>query len=164
MHSNLCLMCEACNNDFSNSAWDIDMSIWFKPFTVDDLNFRGQNTMAAFLGIEFTEINENSMIAVMPVNERTKQPIGILHGGANVVLAETVASTAANAVVDLEKFYCVGLEINANHLRSARDGFVTAVTRPIHLGRSTHVWAIEIYNQSGQQTCVSRMTAAVITR
>ncbi len=100
----------------------------------------------------------------MPVNERTKQPIGILHGGANVVLAETIASTAANAVIDLQKFYCVGLEINANHIRSVTQGLVTATTSPIHLGRTTQVWQINIFNEAGKQTCVSRMTASVVTR
>lgn len=140
------------------------MSIWFKSFTVHDLNQRGKNTMAEFLGIEFTEIGEDSLTATMPVNERTKQPLGILHGGANVVLAETVASTGANAVIDLEQFYCVGLEINANHLKSAKEGLITAVTRPIHLGRSTQVWQIEIFDAEGRKTCVSRMTAAVLPR
>lgn len=120
--------------------------------------------MAEFLGIEFIKISENSLTATMPVDERTRQPIGILHGGANVVLAETVASTAANAVIDLDKFFCVGMEINANHIRSVRQGLVTAVTRPIHLGRTTQIWHIDIYNEDGEQTCISRMTASVITR
>ncbi|MCA0403575.1 MAG: hotdog fold thioesterase [Proteobacteria bacterium] len=140
------------------------MSIWFKPFKVDDLNRRGKNTMSDFLGIEFTEVGEDFLVATMPFSERTRQPIGIMHGGANVVLAETIASTAANAVVDLEKFYCVGLEINANHLRSVKEGLVKAITQPIHLGRTTQVWQIELFNEEGKQTCVSRMTAAVIAR
>ncbi len=140
------------------------MAIWFTKFSAEDLNRRGQNTMSEFLGIEFIEVGENYLKATMPVNQRTKQPIGILHGGANVVLAETIASTAANAVIDIEKFYCVGLEINANHLRSVREGIVTAITSPIHLGRTTQVWQIEIVNEEGKKTCISRMTAAVITR
>lgn len=140
------------------------MAIWFKPFTPDDLNRRGENTMAAFLDIVFTEVGEDSLIATMPATHRTKQPLGIIHGGANVVLAETIASTAANAVVDLEKFYCVGLEINANHIRSVRDGLVKAITRPIHIGRTTQVWSVEIFNEEGKKTCVSRMTASVIAR
>ncbi len=140
------------------------MSIWFKPFTPNDLNQRGVNTMAEFLGIQFTEVGHDSLTAIMPVSDRVKQPIGIVHGGANVVLAETIASTAANAVVNLELFYCVGLEINANHIRSVKEGLVTAVTRPIHIGRTTHVWAIEMFNDAGQQTCVSRMTASVLAR
>jgi len=140
------------------------MAIWFKQFTPDDLNQRGKNTLADFLGIQFTEVGEDSLTAIMPITERTKQPLGIVHGGANVVLAETIASTAANAVIDLERFYCVGLEINANHIRSVREGVVTAVTRPVHVGRTTHVWHIDIFNEAGKQTCVSRMTASVITR
>lgn len=140
------------------------MSIWFKPITVEDLNQRGKHTLSDFLNITFTDIGEESITATMVVNERNRQPIGILHGGANVVLAETIASTAANSVVDLEKWYCVGLEINANHLRSVRDGIVTAVTRPIHIGRTTHVWHIDIFNEVGKKTCVSRMTASVVSR
>lgn len=140
------------------------MRIWFKEISVTQLNDHGKNTMSDFLGIEFTEIGDNYMIATMPVNERTKQPIGILHGGANVVLAETLASTAANAVVDLERFYCVGLEINANHIRSVREGRITATTSPLHLGRSTQVWEIKLVNEAGKITCISRMTASVIAR
>jgi len=140
------------------------MAIWFKEIEIAQLNLRGEKTMSEFLGIQFTEVSDNSLTATMPANEKTKQPLGILHGGANVVLAETIASTAANAVIDLSKFYCVGLEINANHLRSVKEGLITAVTFPIHLGRTTQVWEINIYNEEGKQTCVSRMTAAVITR
>lgn len=140
------------------------MSIWFKSFTAEDLNERGINTMSEFLGIEFTAVGEDSLTAIMPASNRTKQPIGIIHGGANVVLAETIASTGANAVIDLEKFYCVGLEINANHIRSVKEGVVTGIARPIHIGRTTQVWHIDIYNESRKLTCVSRMTAAVVSR
>lgn len=141
------------------------MSIWFnKKISVEELNLRGKNTMSEFLGIQFTEVGDDFLTATMPVNERTKQPIGILHGGANVVLAETVASTAANAVVDLSKFYCVGLEINANHIRSVRDGIITAITKPIHLGRTTQIWEIYLFNEEGKKTCISRMTASVLSR
>lgn len=140
------------------------MSIWFKQYTPDDLNRRSKNTLADFLGIQFTELGEDSLTAIMTVSDRIKQPLGIVHGGANVVLAETVASTAANAVIDIEQFYCVGLEINANHIRSVREGVVTAVTRAAHIGRTTQVWLIDIYNEAGKLTCVSRMTAAVLAR
>ncbi len=140
------------------------MSIWFKPFTADDLNQRGKNTLACHLGIEFTDVGEDSLTAIMPVTSYIKQPLGIVHGGANVVLAETVASTAANVVVDIERFYCVGLEINANHIRPAREGVLKAVARPVHIGRTTQVWHIDIYNDAGKQTCVSRMTASVVAR
>ncbi len=140
------------------------MAIWFREFGVEELNRRGVNTMAEFLGITFTAVGDDSLSAIMPVSDRVKQPLGIVHGGANVVLAETVASTAANAVIDIERFYCVGLEINANHIRSVRSGLVTAITRPVHLGRTTQVWHIDLYDEAGKQTCVSRMTASVITR
>ena len=100
----------------------------------------------------------------MPANARTKQPLGIVHGGANVVLAETIASTGANLVIDPEKFYCVGLEINANHIRPVKEGLVTGIARPIHIGRTTQVWLIDLYNEAGKQTCVSRMTASVVPR
>lgn len=138
--------------------------IWFKPLTLDLLNARSKNTMAEFLNIEFTAIGDDSLTATMPASSRTKQPIGIVHGGANVVLAETIASTAANAVVDLEHYYCVGLEINANHIRSVREGSVTGITHPYHLGRTTQVWHIELFNDEGKLTCISRMTASVIKR
>jgi 1,4-dihydroxy-2-naphthoyl-CoA hydrolase len=140
------------------------MAIWFKEFSCEYLNQRGKNTLSDFLGIQFIEVGEDTLTATMPVNERTIQPIGILHGGANVVLAETIASTAANAVIDLETYYCVGLEINANHIRAVKDGMVKAVTRPIHIGRTTQVWHVDIYNELGKLTCVSRMTASVLAR
>lgn len=140
------------------------MSIWFAPFTLSDLNQRSTGTLGDFLGICFTESTDDSLTATMPAVARVKQPLGIVHGGANVVLAETIASTAANMVVDIEHYYCVGLEINANHIRAVREGILTAVTRPIHIGRTTHVWHVDIYNDEGKQTCVSRMTASVLAR
>lgn len=140
------------------------MTIWFKEFSIADMNQNGKNTLSEFLGIEFTEMGDDFLKATMPVNNRTIQPMGILHGGANIALAETVASMAANAVVDWNLFYCVGLEINANHIRSVKEGLVTAITSPIHLGRTTQVWEINIFNEEGKQTCVSRMTASVLSR
>lgn len=141
------------------------MSIWFdSKITLDVINRRGENSMVDFLGIVFTKIGDDFLVATMPASPRTRQPLGIIHGGASVVLAETVASTAANMVVDFEKYYCVGLEINANHVRSVREGFVQALTRPIHLGRTTQIWSIELTNEAGQITCVSRMTAYVVSK
>ncbi len=140
------------------------MAIWFKQFTTADLNKRSENTLAALLNITFIAVGDDSLTATMPASERTKQPIGIVHGGANVVLAETIASTGANAVVDLKKYYCVGLEINANHIRPVKEGLVTGVARPLHLGRTTQVWHIDLYNDAGKLTCVSRMTASVVSR
>ncbi len=140
------------------------MTVWFNTLTLAQLNERAQQTLAEVLYINFTEIGDDFLIATMPVHERVKQPMGIVHGGANVVLAETVASTAANMVVDLELYYCVGLEINANHLRPVTSGILTAITRPIHLGRTTQIWTVDIFNDAGKQTCVSRMTASVVPR
>ena|SRR3990167_8591096 len=140
------------------------MAIWFRPITTQLLNDRSKNTMAEFLGITFTDIGDESLTATMPASDRTKQPLGIVHGGANVVLAETIASTAANLIIDIDTCYCVGLEINANHIRPVKEGIITAVTRPTHLGRTTQIWQIDIYNEAGKKTCVSRMTAAVVQR
>jgi 1,4-dihydroxy-2-naphthoyl-CoA hydrolase len=140
------------------------MSIWFKTVSIDELNQRGEGTLAEFLHISFTEVGPDFLKARMLVMPHTKQPLGIVHGGANVVLAETVASTGANAVVDQSKMYCVGLEINANHIKSVKEGEIIAIARPFHLGRSTQVWHIELFNEAGQLSCVSRMTAAVIAR
>ena len=140
------------------------VSIWAQTITPKELNRRGEQTMAEFLGIVFTEVGDDFLIATMPASPRTRQPLGIIHGGASVVLAETIASTAANMAVDFEQYYCVGLEINANHVRSVREGIVQAITRPLHLGRSTQVWSIDITNEQGQPTCVSRMTACVLKR
>jgi len=140
------------------------MSIWFKSYSIDDLNRRGKNTLADFLGIHFTEIGDDYLIADMPVSDKVKQPIGIVHGGANVVLAETVASTAANMVVNIDEYYCVGLEININHIRSKRDGMITAIAKPFHLGRSTQVWHIELKDMQQNLTAISRMTASVLKR
>lgn len=140
------------------------MAIWFKETSIELLNKRGKNTMVEFLNIQFTEVGDDYLVATMPVTDRVRQPSGILHGGANVALAETVASTAANTVVDIDNFYCVGLEINANHIRSVRTGIVTAKASAVHLGRTTQIWQINIFNQEQKITCISRMTASVLSR
>ncbi len=140
------------------------MAIWHRELTLDALNQRGAKTMVEWLDIQFIEIGESYLVATMPVAEKTRQPIGILHGGASVVLAETIASTAANQVVDIDNFYCVGLEINANHIRPVKEGLVTGKASPIHLGRTTQVWQIKLKNEEGKTTCISRMTASVIKR
>lgn len=138
-------------------------SIWFhKNVTVEQLASLDGNTMASHLGLKWEEIGDDFLKLSMPVNEKTKQPYGFVHGGASCVLAETVGSVASALVVDTEKFYCVGLEINANHLRSVSDGIVTAVCTPLHLGRSTHVWDIKIYDDKEKLYCVSRLTVAII--
>lgn len=140
------------------------MSIWFQNCSLEAMNNRGKGTLSDFLNIEFTELGDDYLVATMQVLAKHKQPVGIVHGGANVVLAETVASTAANAIIDLSKQYCVGLEINANHLRAVREGQIKAITSPIHLGKSTQVWHIDLFDEQGKKTCVSRMTAAVLNR
>ncbi|SNR94824.1 1,4-dihydroxy-2-naphthoyl-CoA hydrolase [Belliella buryatensis] len=120
--------------------------------------------MTDFLDIQFTKIGEDFLEATMPVNSRTKQPLGLLHGGANVVLAETLGSVAATLTIDKEKQYCVGLEINANHIKAVRDGMVRGITKPIHLGKKTQIWEIKIYTESGDLSCISRITMAVIDK
>ena len=120
--------------------------------------------MGDHIGIEVTELGDDFIKARMPVDHRTKQPYGLLHGGASAVLAETLGSIGSALVVDHSKFYCVGIEINANHIRSAKEGFVTGITTPLHLGRQIHVWEIKIYNEENKLVCVSRLTVAVMPR
>ena len=133
-------------------------SIWFKPLSIEDLKDSAVN-MDKNLGIEFTEIGDDYIIARMPVIEKTKQPYGILHGGASCVLAESIGSTAAALSMDGEKKYPVGIEINANHLSSPTDGFVYAKAMPVHIGGSTSVWNIDITDDAGKRDCYSRFTA-----
>lgn len=141
------------------------MPIWFnKALSVQDIRPIGKETMAEHIGIEWTEVGDNYIKAKMPVDNRTRQPYGLLHGGASCVLAETIGSVASAMVVDHAKFACVGMEINANHVRSAADGYVTGVAIPLHLGINTHVWDIKIYNEVEKLVCISRLTVAVIPR
>ncbi len=138
------------------------MAIWKFDFTVEQLNALNKGTMADFLDIRFTEVGEDFLKATMPANDRTFQPARIVHGGANVVLAESVASLGANLLIDREKFRAVGQEINANHLRPVKEGIITATGKPLYLGATSQVWHIELMNEDGKLTCVSRMTAAII--
>lgn len=141
------------------------MAIWFKTdLQMNDFIHFGKNTMGEFLGIEFVELGDDYIKATMPVDERTKQPYGLLHGGASVVLAETIGSIGAFLTVDPELFQCVGLEINANHIRSVKQGFVTGIARPIHMGATTQVWDIRIFDEREKLVCVSRHTVAVIKK
>ena len=133
-------------------------TIWFKPLSIEDLKDSAVN-MDKNLGIEFTEIGDDYIIARMPVIEKTKQPYGILHGGASCVLAESLGSTAAALSMDGDKKYPVGIEINANHLSSPTDGFVYAKAMPVHIGGSTSVWNIDITDDAGKRVCYSRFTA-----
>ncbi|MDW3683976.1 hotdog fold thioesterase [Cupriavidus sp. CV2] len=138
--------------------------LWKSTPSLKDLQDRHKDTAVEQLGIEFTEIGAASLSARMPVDRRTVQPYGILHGGASVVLAETLGSCAASLCLDSETQYCVGLDINANHVRSARTGFVTGTATAVHIGRTTHVWAIEIRNDEGKMVCVSRITMSILSR
>lgn len=124
----------------------------------------GEGTLSEHLGMQFTEVGNNYIKATMPVDHRTKQPYGLLHGGASVALAETLGSVGAALTVDPEKYYCVGLEVNANHVRSARGGFVTGTATPGHIGASTQVWDIRIHDERGRLTCISRLTVAILKR
>ena len=125
---------------------------------------RSRKTLATTLGIEITELTRERVVATMPVDDRTRQPFGILHGGASVALAETVASIAGTMNVDLDKYNVVGVEINANHIKAKRDGVVTGTATPIHVGRSTQVWHISIVDEEGKTVCISRCTLAVVPR
>ena len=132
------------------------------PVSIEELNRLSQGTLIEHLGIVFTAAGEDWLQATMPVDERTRQPYGLLHGGASVALAETLGSSAGNLCVDTATQVCVGLEINANHLRATRTGTVTGTARAVHVGRTTQVWDIRIENEAGKPVCVSRLTLAVV--
>ncbi|MFV0575373.1 MAG: hotdog fold thioesterase [Vibrio sp.] len=134
--------------------------IWKKDISLEFLNTTSKNTLVEHLNIEYIEVTENTMSAIMPVSSNTHQPMGLLHGGASVVLAETLGSIAANMCVDEDSF-CVGLDINANHIKAKRNGYVTGKTWPIHIGGTTQVWQIEIVDEEGRLICTSRITMAV---
>lgn len=140
------------------------MALFNSGITLERLNQLSDNTLVAHLGIEIIAIGEDFIEAKMPVDHRTHQPLGMLHGGASVALAETLGSIAATCCVDTNTQYCVGLEINANHIKSVRDGFVYGITRPIHIGKKTQVWEIKITDEKKQLTCISRITMAVIDK
>ncbi|MFC5521877.1 hotdog fold thioesterase [Polaromonas jejuensis] len=138
------------------------MRVWKKPISLEELTAIHKDTAVAHLGIEFLEVGDDFIRARVPVNTRTRQPYGLLHGGVSVVLAETLGSCGA-AYAAPEGHRAVGLDINANHLRGATSGWVTGITRPVHIGRSTQVWQIELTNEAGELTCVSRITMAMLT-
>ena len=136
--------------------------IWFRTYTIEELNGRHKNHLGALLNIEFIAIGDDFLEARLPVNERTHQPAGILHGGASVVLAETLCSVASNMAIDDSKYMGVGLEVNANHLRPVSSGFVTGICKALHIGAKTHVWEIKMMTDRGKMNCVSRLTVAII--
>ncbi|HTM62890.1 MAG TPA: PaaI family thioesterase [Gammaproteobacteria bacterium] len=139
------------------------MAIWKRKIDTQIIVNRNDQTMCDHLGIEFLEVGDDYLTARMPVDSRTRQPLGIMHGGASCVLAETVGSVAANFCVD-DSQYCVGLDINTNHIRSIREGYVIAKGKPFHLGRSTQVWGIEITDEQGRLVSVNRLTMAVLQK
>lgn len=140
------------------------MAIWFKPFTLEEVQQRGIGTMVEHIGITITEVGDDFLKGTMPVDHRTVQPMGILHGGASVALAETLGSIASYLVIDNDKKYCVGLDINANHIRAAKKGMVIGIAKPLHLGSSTQVWSIEITDEENRLVCISRITMAVLEK
>ncbi|PWV49003.1 hotdog fold thioesterase [Chitinophaga sp. S165] len=129
--------------------------------SLDQLNEIGNNNMAGLLGMEFTEIGPDYLRMIMPVDNRTKQPYGLLHGGASAALAETVGSVASSLVIDTKKQICVGLDINANHIKGVTSGYVHAIARPLHIGTTTHVWDIRICDDDNKLVCISRLTVAI---
>lgn len=137
--------------------------IWFRPYTLEQVRVFGAS-LPQHLGIEFTELGPDFLRGRMPVDDRTRQPYGILHGGASVALAETLGSTGAGLVVDPDKYQAVGQEINANHVRAVTDGFVIGTARPLHMGRRSHVWEIRIADEQDRLVCISRITMFVLQR
>jgi 1,4-dihydroxy-2-naphthoyl-CoA hydrolase len=140
------------------------MGLFTQEVTIEKLNKLSAGTLSGHLGIMFTVIGPDYLEATMPVEPRTHQPFGLLHGGASVVLAETLGSMAATLCVDPAREFCVGLEINANHLKGVRSGIVTGTTRPIHVGKKTQVWEIKIRNEQNDLVCISRITIAVLEK
>lgn len=140
------------------------MKIFKEGATLEIMNRMSANTMVGHLGIVFTAMGDDYIEATMPVDHRTHQPLGLLHGGASVALAETLGSVAANCCIDVSKQYCVGLDINANHIKSVRSGLVKGVTRPIHIGGKTQVWEIKIFSEQQELVCISRITMAVMDK
>ncbi|HTH56531.1 MAG TPA: hotdog fold thioesterase [Cyclobacteriaceae bacterium] len=140
------------------------MPIFKGDVTLEMLNKMSVNTMLQHIGIQFTKIGDGTIEARMPVDHRTHQPFGILHGGASVALAETLGSVAAMCCLDASAQFCVGLDINANHIKSVKEGFVVGVVTPIHIGKKTHVWEIKISSEKEELVCISRITMAILDK
>jgi 1,4-dihydroxy-2-naphthoyl-CoA hydrolase len=139
------------------------MPIWFKPYKLEQIRF-SHPCLASHIGIEFIELGGDFLRARMPVDDRTRQPYGILHGGASVALAETLGSTGAGLVIDQTKYRCVGQEINANHVRAVRTGWVIGTARAVHLGKRSHIWEIRIVDEQDRLVCISRLTMFILER
>lgn len=138
--------------------------IWIKDYSLELINSIFTSNMTGFLDIKAIAIGDNFLQATMPVGDKVKQPFGILHGGASVVLAESVGSIASGLIIDPEKYMGVGMEVNANHLKSVSSGIVTATCTPFHIGSKTHVWDIKIHNEDQVLICISRLTVAIIAK
>lgn len=138
--------------------------IWKSPITIDELKLRGQNTMTEYLGIEYLEVGEDFLTARMPVIDKTKQPMGLMHGGASAALAESVGSVCALMSVEHKTETIVGLELNINHIKAMREGYVFAICKPFHIGRKTHVWDIKITNEAKELVSIARLTTMVIAK
>lgn len=140
------------------------MAIWFEDYKLENVKSLETGTMMEFLEMETTELGADYVRGRLKMSSKVKQPAGLLHGGASVVLAESLGSIGANLVVDPSKYYCVGLDINANHLRAVREGYVYGEARPLHIGKTTQVWEIKLTDETGKLVCISRLTMAVIAR
>lgn len=140
------------------------MSIWFKDVDIKNLNASAKGTSLEYLDVKITEVTENTLVGTMPVDHRTIQQFGILHGGMNCFLAESLGSLAANLVLDPAKFHAVGLNITTNHIKSVRNGLIKGVAKPVHIGKTTQVWSIDTYNGAGKLTSTTSLTMAVIKR
>jgi 1,4-dihydroxy-2-naphthoyl-CoA hydrolase len=138
--------------------------IWHNTPSLSDINLLNKNTLGENLGINFTEVGSNYLIATMPVDERTKQPFGLLHGGANVALAETLGSVASLLVVNQDLFIGVGIEINANHIKAVYNGKVKGICSPLNIVGKNHIWDIKIYNEANELTCISRFTCTIVPK
>lgn len=138
------------------------MSLWRETPNLEQLNANSKNTILELLDIRFEAFTEDSLTASMVIDHRTHQPYGLLHGGASVVLAESLGSSASYLCIDTSQYFCVGIEVNANHLRGLRSGRVSAVAHPVHIGRTTHVWDIRLTSEEGKASCISRLTVAIV--
>ena len=138
--------------------------IWFKDYTLEEINSIFQKFMTGYLHIQATEVRNDMLIASMPISDKVKQPFGILHGGASVVLAESVGSIASNLMIDPQRLVGVGMEVNANHLKSVAAGTLYAYCSPLHIGKKSHVWDIKIKNEKDVLICISRLTVAIIDK
>ncbi len=152
------------NTNLEKSNAEESKAVWYKPFTPEELNKWSVNTMSGFLGVEIIEIGDDYIKGIMPVTPNILQPMGLVHGGANVAFAETLGSFAAGLVVNRETQYVVGQEINANHLRGVREGTITGIAKSVYIGRTSHVWEIKLYDDRKKLTCISRITMAILNR